>query len=256
MDSPYVILQLTDLHYLPEPTDTKEGINTQQSFCQTLKYASSQHNHIDLLLLTGDLTQDPFLPAYQRIYAELEKYNTRTLCLPGNHDDLAYMQQVFNGKHINCDKRIQFGHWQVICLNSKKAGSQGGYLATDELNFLIDTLKKHPDLYTLIAVHHHPLPTKSQWMDTMTIENNDELFSILRNYTQVKAITCGHIHQVLEIKKDNLLILGTPSTCFQFKPLCDDYTLDQKPPGYRTLLFYPDGKIKTKIHRIPTELIH
>ncbi len=253
MNSPLTVIQLTDLHYFSETGKIMEGVNTELSFGQTLKYAISQQPQTDLILLTGDLTQHPQLSAYQRIKKEVEKYRIKTVCLPGNHDNFTEMQQVFNENQINCDKRTQLANWQIICLNSQITGSDGGYLVKDELTFLKDTLEKNSDLHTLIAVHHHSLPTNSQWLDTMTIKNKDEFFSIVNQYPQVKAITCGHIHQEMEIKHNNLLILGTPSTCFQFKPNCANYTLDDKGPGYRSLLLYPGGNIESKIYHIPSQ---
>lgn len=250
MDTPLIILQISDLHILSKADQTMEGVITEQSFSQVLKYAHDKHGKADLILVTGDLVQNPALSSYQRIYKELEKYQTRTLCLPGNHDDFTLMQQAIMGKQLNCDKHVMFEHWQIICLNSKKPGSEGGYLAPRELDFLSKTLETQTDLNTLIAVHHHPLPTHSHWMDTMLIENSDEFFFLLNRFPQVKAITFGHIHQQLETLKDNKLILGTPSTCFQFKPKCDNYTLDDKAPGYRIFLLYPNAKIETSIYRL------
>ena len=250
MNAPLVILQLTDLHYLAESGQTMSNVDTELSFRQVLKVAQSQQGEADLILVTGDLAQAPCLSSYQRIVNELEKYQTRTICLPGNHDDLSLMQQVIRAEQVNCTKHLTYQHWQIICLNSKKNGTQGGYLASDELDYLADTLKKQADLNTLIAVHHHPVPTNSPWMDGMMIENSDELFSLLNNYPQVKAIICGHIHQELEIQKNNILILGAPSTCFQFKPLCTEYTLDEQQPGYRVLQLSPNGSIKSKVYRL------
>ena len=91
-------------------------------------------------------------------------------------------------------------------------------------------------------------------MDSMMIENSANLpplFSLLQNYPQVKSITCGHIHQELERHKDNKIILGTPSTCFQFKPNCSQYTLDKKDPAYRLIELQYNGKIKSQIYRVP-----
>ena len=254
MNSPLLILQLTDFHFLAESGQTMSGVDTELSFRQVLEYAQSRHGKTDLILATGDLAQDPCTSSYQRIVKELEKYKTRALCLAGNHDDLALMQQLINEKQVNCEKYLKFKHWQVICLNSKKPGSQGGYIASDELDYLADTLNKQPDLNTLVAVHHHPVPTNSPWMDGMMIENSEELFSLLKNYPHVKTIICGHIHQELEIQKNNILILGSPSTCFQFEPLCTEFTLDSQQPGYRVLQLFPDGSIKSSVYRLPFDL--
>ena len=251
MNAPLIILQLTDLHFLAESGQTMASVDTELSFSRVLEYVQRKHNKADLILVTGDLVQDPCLSSYQRIVKELQKYKTRTVCLPGNHDDLSLMQQLISSEQVDCKKHLKYKHWQIICLNSKKTGSQGGYLASDELEYLANTLKKQPDLNTLIAVHHPPVPTNSAWMDTMMIENSDELFSLLKNHPHVKAIICGHIHQELEIKKNNTLILGAPSTCFQFKPLSTEYTLDDQQPGYRVLKLFPNGSIKSNIYRLP-----
>lgn len=248
---PLSILQISDLHLLSESGLTMSGIDTERSFCQVLQHAHHQYDRFDLILVTGDLTQDPSKFGYQRIYKELEKYQCRAICLPGNHDELTLMEQFISGKQINCDKQIQFEYWQIINLNSKKQGTDGGYLASEELDFLTQTIEEHPDLNALIAVHHNPVPTQSAWLDTMIIENRDSLFLSVDKYPQAKAIIFGHIHQELETIKNDILILGTPSTCFQFKPYCNNYALDDKKPGYRVFQLYSDGKIDFGVHYLP-----
>ncbi|KAF3981323.1 MAG: 3',5'-cyclic-AMP phosphodiesterase [Methylococcales symbiont of Hymedesmia sp. n. MRB-2018] len=252
MNAPLFILQISDCHFLQESGETLSGIDTEQSLKRVLKYANEKQGKADLILVSGDLAEEPSPSTYQRIVSTLLAHQTRSICLPGNHDDLALMQQFINTKTINCDKHIAFKHWQIISLNSKKTGSQGGYLEQKELLYLTKTLRQYPKINTLVAIHHHLLPTNSPWMDKMIIENNEELLNLLKKYPQVKLVTCGHIHQRLHIQSDNLLVLGSPSTCFQFKPLCTEYTLDNKPPGYRTLYLYPNGRIKTNIHYLPS----
>lgn len=251
MDLPLVILQISDLHIRAEPGQTMSGVDTEESFTQLLEHLHCTYKKIDLLLVTGDLAQDPCQSSYQRIAQAFNQYPTRTICLPGNHDDFSLMQQIISGKQVNCDKHIAFKHWQIISLNSKKPGYTGGYLAPSELTYLKDTLDQHPDLNTLIAVHHQPIDTNSQWMDTMTIENSDELFDLLKKHPQVKAISCGHIHQEMQATKDDKLILGVPSTCFQFTPFSADYAVDDNKPGYREFSLYASGLIETKINRQP-----
>lgn len=251
MDSPLIILQISDLHILAEPGKTMAGVDTEQTFVKMLEHIHNTHSKIDLLLVTGDLAEEPCQSSYQRIYQAHKKYQTRTICLPGNHDNFDLMRQIFTGKQINCDKQLQFKHWQIINLNSQKIGSAGGLLDASELDFLTDTLDSHPELNALIAVHHPPVPTNSLWMDTMMIENSDELFSQLKHYPQVTAISCGHIHQELEQIKESKLILGMPSTCFQFKPFSDKYALDDREPGYRIFSLHANGLLESSIHRLP-----
>ena len=141
MDSPLIILQVSDLHILAEQGKTMAGVDTEQTFVQMLEHIHNTHSKIDLLLVTGDLAEEPCQSSYQRIYQAHKKYQTRTICLPGNHDNFALMQQVFTGQQINCDKQLEFDHWQIISLNSQKIGSTGGFLDFSELDFGIWNLE-------------------------------------------------------------------------------------------------------------------
>jgi Icc protein len=207
-----------------------------------------------LILLTGDLAQEPCQASYQQIIDSLLPYQTPCVCLPGNHDDFPLMQQMFNNELINCNKQLLIKNWQLICLNSQIPASPGGRLASEELIFLKQCLIDNPEIPTLVAFHHHCLETNSAWMDTMMITNSPALFSIINHYPQVKAITTGHIHQILDTTIKRTRIFGTPSTCFQFKPNSQDFGLDTIGPGYRSFDLYQDGKLESAIARLPEPL--
>ena len=251
----FKVLQLTDQHILPQAGKTLLGIDTDFYFQAVLNDAVASHPDANLILLTGDLTQDPCLSSYQRISARLAEKKINCLSLPGNHDDFALMQQVFNKKNNNTNKQTLTGdNWQIICLNSQKVGKAEGYLQPEELTLLEEYLNDQPQRYTLIAVHHHCLPCGSHWMDTMKIGNGEALLELACKYPKVKAITTGHIHQILKHKVRHLQLLGTPSTCFQFKPDSKDFALDNCMPGYRWLELHANGKIETGVVRLQGQL--
>ena len=252
--APLSILQITDLHILPGLDETFLGINTEHYFHAVLELAFAELHHFDLILLTGDLAQHPSPASYQRILNSLEVHNTPCICLPGNHDDYQLMQQIFNTGLVSCKKQIFLENWQLICLNSQIPGEPGGRLSKEELLFLEDCLTGNPNHHALIAVHHHCLETKSAWMDTMIIENNQEILAIINQYPQTKAITTGHIHQDMDITIEGVRFLGTPSTCFQFKPESKTFSLDTTAPGYRLIKLYEDGRIESGITRLSEQL--
>ena len=183
------ILQITDLHILPGLDETFLGVNTEHYFSAVLELALAENRHYDLILVTGDLAQHPCPASYQRILDRLAAANTPCICLPGNHDDYELMQQIFNTGLVSCRKQLLLGDWQLICLNSQIPGSPGGRLSKQALRFLEDCLINNPDHHALIAVHHHCLETNSAWMDTMMIENSQELWAIINHTPQVKAVT-------------------------------------------------------------------
>lgn len=260
----FSILQLSDLHILATPDDTLLGVNTEHYFQACLEQAvrlclqqtDTEKQHFDLILLTGDLAQAPGLASYRRILTCLEAYKAPCICLPGNHDDYELMQQVFNTDRINCRKQVLLeNNWQLVSLNSQILGKAGGRLSNEELVFLENCLTENPDRHALIAVHHHCLETKSPWMDDMIIENRQELLAIVGKYPQVKAITTGHIHQVMDVRTATLRVMGAPSTCFQFTPESTDISMDYTAPGYRLIDLYLDGRIESEVARLPEPLV-
>jgi len=248
------ILQLSDLHILAAPEDKMMGINTEHYFNACLEQAFAEKHHFDLIMLTGDLAQNPCPASYRRILTSLEAHETPCICLPGNHDDYELMQQVFNTDRINCRKQVKLGNWQLISLNSQILGEPGGRVSKEELDFLENCLTENPARHALIAVHHHFLETKSPWMDTMIIENSQEFLAVVDRYPQVKVITTGHIHQVMDIKIATFRVLGAPSTCFQFAPETPEFSVSDMAPGYRLIELYADGRVESKVIRLPEPL--
>ena len=249
------ILQITDLHILASQDATLLGLNTAYYFDAVLALAFAGHRSFDLILLTGDLAQDPVIESYQYILDKLTALDIPCLCLPGNHDDDALMQQVFNTRLINCRKHLVLNDWQIIVLNSQIPGADGGRLAAAELAYLEDCLQANPDKYALIAVHHHCLKTDSIWMDTMMIENSGEFLAVIGKYPRAKLIVNGHIHQEMDKTTGAVRVLGTPSTCFQFKPGSREFSLDDTSPAYRLIQLHADGHIATEITRLPGRLV-
>jgi Icc protein len=248
------VLQLTDPHIMGSPDATLLGVDTSYYFEAVLELALSSDKQFDLCLLTGDIAQEACTASYQLILNALQKHNIPTICLPGNHDNFEIMQEVFSTEQVNCRKRQVLGNWQILALDSQVFNSPDGYLSADELAFLQENLTTHPNLNTLIAVHHHCLPSGCSWMDTMMIKNAQELLDLIKNHPNVKTIINGHIHQVTDVTKGSVRILSTPSTCFQFEPQSAHFSLDNTSPGYRWIDLYPDGSLQTGIERITEKL--
>lgn len=248
------ILQITDMHILRHSGETLVGIDTEYYFHKILELAFSSNAHFDLVLVTGDLAQSPCKESYQRILNRLEAYHTPCVCLPGNHDDFKLMQEILNTECVSCRRQTLLENWQIICLNSQIVGAAGGRLAKKELLLLNESLSDYPNRHALIAVHHHCLPTESAWMDTMTIENYQAFLLLIKQHPQVRVITTGHIHQLMDTTVESVRVLGTPSTCFQFTPKSEKFGIDNSAPGYRVIQLYADGRIESEITRLSAPL--
>lgn len=248
--STHTILQITDLHFLPQKGDKMYDIETESYFHRVLQNALSTRKKIDLILVTGDLTQIPNTSSYQRIFNEINPAAIPTICLPGNHDDLELMNKTLNKENISCKNLTDLGNWQIMCLNSQKPGVATGRLAESELQFLEQELQKNTENPILLAVHHNCLPTGAEWLDTMTIENSEKFLRLLTKNPRIKLVIHGHTHQEQEFQLGHLKILSAPSTCFQFKPGSKDFAIDNIGPGYRFIDLHEDHTFRSEVIRV------
>lgn len=247
---PIRILQLTDFHLLAEGRQTMLGVDTERSFLDVLAAAHASGPRPDLALLTGDLVQDTEPSAYRRLRKHIIGLDYPCYCLPGNHDDARLIPQFLTGDHIHFQPRIDLGHWQIICLDSTIPHQPYGRLAENQFALLESLLDQHPEPHTLVTLHHHPVRSGSRWMDTMLLENADRFLRVLEQRPRVRGVVFGHVHQEMDAWHKGIRLLGTPSTCFQFKPKQADFAIDLIPPGYRWITLLPDGGIETVMERI------
>lgn len=245
------IVQITDPHLFATDNHCLMGVNTRTSFLKVLAAANQHIENADVLLFTGDLSQDKTVEAYSWLNNHLQTLQRSYYWLAGNHDDLDNMRIALQSHpDVLTNKVISLGSWQIIMLNSAIPGKVPGYLEASELTLLEQQLAAEPYRYSLICLHHPAIDTGSQWLDKLQLINAAEFLKILQKYPNARCILCGHIHQILRKSIHHQLFLATPSTCVQFKPHSEQFALDKKAPGFRWLELYPDGTLKTGVKRI------
>ena len=62
------------------------GLNTEQSLALVMDLIQDQQHAIDLVLATGDLSQDGSSESYARFHQWMEAFSCPVYWLPGNHD--------------------------------------------------------------------------------------------------------------------------------------------------------------------------
>lgn len=245
------IVQVTDPHLFNDPNSELLGINTQASFSQVLTEIQQQHYAYDLVLATGDLVQDSSDNGYLRFCENVKSLEKMVFWIPGNHDFQPKMVEFLTKENVNAGKHILLGeHWQILLLDSQVQGVPHGQLEAEELAWLQAKLAAYPQRYTLVVLHHHLLSTGSRWLDQHNLRNPHELAGILEPFPRVKALLYGHIHQQADSTWHGYRVMATPSTCVQFKPDCNSFTLDTLQPGWREIELYADGRIETRVKRI------
>ncbi len=247
--SSLLVAQVTDIHLFADQNQELLGLSTRRSFKVVLEQLLSLQPQPDLLLLTGDLSQDGTFESYVQLQNLLAPLSLPIYWLPGNHDCLNVMQQVLRAPLSPCKSFEQSG-WQFVLLDSTIPEHVSGCLSSETLDALNFQLEIASHLHTLIAIHHPPCKVNSNWMDAIMLQNPEELFAVIDRYPQVKLVIFGHIHQEFSWQRQGVHYLGTPASSIQFKPQSSTFSLGQEQPGFRLLNLYPDGTWETRIERV------
>ncbi|MGA7933837.1 MAG: 3',5'-cyclic-AMP phosphodiesterase [Kovacikia sp.] len=247
--SPLRVVQITDIHLFADSNQRLLGLPTTESFQVVLNQIAALDPRADLLLLTGDLSQDGEPESYKLLQSLLNPLGIPTYWLPGNHDCLSAMEPILTCPVISPQKSFRLGGWHFLLLNSQVPGCVHGCLSANSLEWLeqeLGTLAKCP---TIVGLHHPPFIIGSNWLDGSTLQNSQDLFAVLDRHPQVQLVLFGHIHQEYSHQRQGIQYLGTPSTCIQFEPHSSDFALAQERPGFRLLHLYPDGTWWTAVKR-------
>lgn len=245
---PLRVLQLTDPHLLASADGELMGVNTRSSLEAVIAQVLQAHGQPDLVLATGDLAQDGSEQAYQALAQQLSVFSCPTAWLAGNHDDARCLKAVAAGQGAD-QRSLVLGGWQIILLDSSVPGKVHGELAESELEFLQARLEAHPELPTLVTLHHHPVDISAQWMIDIGLHNREALWRIIDRFPQVRIVLWGHIHQVFEQRRNGVQLLASPSTCIQFTSGAQEFSVEDKAPGYRWLELEAGGHFTTEVGR-------
>ncbi|WP_249678153.1 3',5'-cyclic-AMP phosphodiesterase [Pseudomonas abieticivorans] len=244
-----LVVQLSDSHLFAEAEGSLLGMNTRDSLQRVIDTVLAEQPAIDLVVASGDLSQDGTLQSYQAFRDLSARINAPAHWFAGNHDEMPQMAQAAAGGDF-LEPVIDVGEWRITLLNSAVSGSVPGYLADDQLQLLAQSLSEAPDRHHLVCLHHHPVSIDCKWMEPIGLRNPHALFDVLDRFPQVKALLWGHIHQDFNSERNGVQLIASPSTCIQFKPRSEDFALDELAPGYRWLRLFNDGHLETGVSRV------
>lgn len=243
------VLQLTDCHLRADPDGALLGMKTRDSLDAVLELVAQQEERPDLVLVTGDLAQEGSVAAYRCLQERLAGFPCPVVWFMGNHDESGSMHLVGEEAGL-LPRSLALGHWHFIFLDSSCPGKVHGQLTESELRHLREQLDAAGDRHVLVALHHHPMPVGSVWLDAIGLRNGQDFRQLVEGRSAVKVVLWGHVHQAFDQTRDGIRWLASPSTCIQFKPQSQSFALDELAPGYRRLTLYPDGRVETEVLRV------
>ncbi|WP_439860740.1 3',5'-cyclic-AMP phosphodiesterase [Pseudomonas sp. MBLB4136] len=249
VESSVLLVQLSDSHLFAEAGGKLLGMDTQDSLQRVIELVLQEQPQIDLMLASGDLSQDGSEASYAHFRQLTAAIPAPARWFPGNHDELPAMHSACAGSDL-LEPVVDLGNWRIILLDSSIPGAVPGYLADQQLELLERALSEAPERHHLICLHHHPVSIGCAWMEPIGVRNPEALFAVLERHSQARALLWGHIHQEFDQQRGDLRLLASPSTCVQFTPRSEDFQVDSCAPGYRWLRLHDDGRLETGVSRV------
>lgn len=248
--SPLRVIQVSDIHLFTDPEKDLLGVKTLDSFKAVFDLVCQYKDETDIIILSGDLSQDGSRKSYEQVAAAFNQLNLPIYFVPGNHDNPTVLPRVFPSGMVSDSKHLIFKHWQLILLDSQIPGSVPGMLGPSQLRFLQTSLTMHPTLHAAVMFHHQPVPVGCKWLDNLGLQNTDELLKIMSRFHMARTIVFGHVHQEFDGDLNGIRCFSPPSTCIQFKRNSDKFALEKLPPGFRKITFHDNGEIETEVIRV------
>lgn len=198
-----IIAQLTDLHVSwpePDPPVWSSVAALRAAVTRVLSLPAK----VDVVLVTGDLTEHGHEEEYRRFAELVEPLDVPVLVVPGNHDRRETMREVFRGTRLWpwlgegprrwCLVRNEYPV-RLIGLDTSVEGEAHGELDSECLRWLDAVLAEAPDRPTLVFMHHPPFATGIAAMDAIGLRHPEEFAEILSRHPQVFRLLCGHVHR-------------------------------------------------------------
>jgi Icc protein len=240
-----LIAQISDCHLPADPKQKYRGINPHKNLKTLMRNVKAMKP--DLLLATGDLSEDGSRKSYRLLKQYLNLPGIPVLALPGNHDDAELLAEAFPGSPAETIAVSDHGPWQIIRLNSCLPGKPEGRVGDRALRDLECLLRDGTQRPRLIAVHHQPISVNSPWIDKYPLLNPEPLLQMIDHHPIVKAVVWGHIHRAFEAQRTGTAMLGGPSSAINSLTDVQKFTEDPAGPASRWLELGADGSVQSGI---------
>jgi Icc protein len=244
---PIRVLHVTDPHLFADTESSLRGTVTNESLARVLGHYRQSGWQADLIAMTGDVIQDDTAAAYDRFIEHLAPLELPVYCVPGNHDVRSFMRDALAHPLFFYCASVQVGDWLMTGIDSCLEDDAGGRVSDEELERLQGILAETTAAHVAICLHHPPLQMGSKWLDQVGLKNSTEFLNVIVRSGKVRTALFGHVHQAFDEQHESVRVIGTPSTCRQFKPGSDDFALDELPPAYRRIELLPDGRVESEL---------
>ena len=244
------IIQLTDPH-LVQPGQMLNGTDPLGRLDIVLDDIGRHHGDADLLVITGDLTDDGFEAAYRALDERLRKLGLPYRLLLGNHDQRrtfgAIFPQVPRDEAGFVQSVLDTREARLIFLDTLDDGKVGGRLCATRLAWLEQRLTEAQGRPVLLFMHHPPFEIGLPALDHCLLAAGDalSLATLVRDHADVRQIFAGHVHRPAHGLWNGVPVTMLPGTNHQMPLDLHDASVGpvDEPPAYGVILLDADNLI-------------
>ena len=230
-----LIAQVTDIHLGFQPDDPAE-LNRKR-FDDIIETLLSLNPRPDLLLATGDLTENGTIASYRTFKALCDALPFPVLPALGNHDSRDNFCAVYTDAP-RVDGFVQYtleaGPLRIVVLDTLDEGHHGGGFDAGRAAWL-DTELARSAKPTIVVLHHPPIETGNGWM-TESLDAPWVLLlqSVIERHGHVIRMVSGHLHRAIVTSWGGTTLAVCPSSAPQVA--IDFRALDPDTPDGRDMI--------------------
>ena len=149
----------------------------------------------DVILITGDLTNEGLMQEYERCKVLIERFETkRVITVSGNHDYRNTGYLLFK-KFFPLETVNELGDNVVlVTIGTARPDRDEGEVGYRQNLWLERTLKRYKDRVKIVAMHHHLIAVPDSGSKQLTVvDAGDVLHTVLDS--KVDVVLCGHKHR-------------------------------------------------------------
>lgn len=226
----YVIAQLSDIH-IGGP-----AAGSGDRFSAAIVEINAMTLQPDLVLLTGDLTQDGTPDQWAEYQERLAELEAPAISMAGNHDHAI--------AELSGHRCVDAGPLWLVMMDSSAS-----VFTEDDAAWLESQLSARPDSATVVAIHHPPFETGIWWMDCVGLAGAHLFEEVVRRHPQVIKVLSGHVHRPIQTQWDTCSLWVCPSTSVAVAADLDpahDPAETAEPPSF-SLHAYTGGSIVSHV---------
>lgn len=234
------VLHLSDTHLTDTPGRLVMDADPDARLAAVLDAWSRTGERADLIVHTGDHSDDELPGGPSRLAAALAPLGAPVLAVCGNHDLPSAVRAAFGDAHS-----AEVDGWRIVGLESSVPSEVHGWIDAEVAMEMLDSYDARP---TIVALHHPPrCRSTNPWF---RLEGADDLLAGLAARPHVRALLSGHLHDACEpASSPGLQLLNGPSVLAAIAHDGDDMQINAPgaPTGVRILHLHEDG---TLTHRL------